>query len=216
MTDADALLRAILLNPADDAPRLVYADFLDERGDGPRAEFIRVQVWHGRNPPAHGLRDGCDCPSCKAFRREHALSAGRARDWVGPVWPYVREHNFYRGLPEWAVMDVAEFLGRAAAVFASLPLIGVRLADRDPRLDAGYFGWYFPWDRAPMGEDSSILPPKLFELLDGMLNPDDPAGDEFAYYETALEADAALSRACVSFGRAEAGLAPLRRRVSRR
>lgn len=41
------LLAAILANHADDLPRLVYADFLDERGgpgDVERAEFIRVQV----------------------------------------------------------------------------------------------------------------------------------------------------------------------------
>lgn len=43
MTDGDALLRAILDEPADDAPRLVYADWLEENGQPERAEFIRVQ-----------------------------------------------------------------------------------------------------------------------------------------------------------------------------
>lgn len=43
MSDGDALLRAILANPADDTARLVYADWLDEQGQGERAEFIRVQ-----------------------------------------------------------------------------------------------------------------------------------------------------------------------------
>jgi uncharacterized protein (TIGR02996 family) len=43
MTDREALLQAILENPDDDAPRLVYADWLDEHGDADRAEFIRVQ-----------------------------------------------------------------------------------------------------------------------------------------------------------------------------
>jgi uncharacterized protein (TIGR02996 family) len=42
-TDDDAFLRAIGAAPADDAPRLVYADWLDDRGDAARAEFIRVQ-----------------------------------------------------------------------------------------------------------------------------------------------------------------------------
>ena len=37
-------LRAICDQPADDAPRLVFADWLDEHGDPDRAEFIRVQV----------------------------------------------------------------------------------------------------------------------------------------------------------------------------
>ena len=43
MTDRDALRRAILESPADDAPRLIYADYLDEHGEPERAEFIRVQ-----------------------------------------------------------------------------------------------------------------------------------------------------------------------------
>ena len=53
MTDTDALLRAVLAAPDDDAPRLVYADWLDEnaealpaveaRAEWARAEFIRLQ-----------------------------------------------------------------------------------------------------------------------------------------------------------------------------
>jgi uncharacterized protein (TIGR02996 family) len=43
-TDGDLLLRAICENPAEDAPRLVYADWLDENGQPERAEFIRVQI----------------------------------------------------------------------------------------------------------------------------------------------------------------------------
>ena len=41
-----AFLQAILEAPNDDSPRLIAADFLEERGgsgDGDRAEFIRVQ-----------------------------------------------------------------------------------------------------------------------------------------------------------------------------
>ena len=33
MTDHDALLRAIVENPAEDTPRLVFADWLDENAD---------------------------------------------------------------------------------------------------------------------------------------------------------------------------------------
>src|SRR2546422_761256 len=42
MSDSAPFLRAICAHPDDDGPRLVYADWLDERGD-PRGEFIRVQ-----------------------------------------------------------------------------------------------------------------------------------------------------------------------------
>jgi uncharacterized protein (TIGR02996 family) len=50
MTDHDALLRAVLESPADDAPRLVLADWLDEHGESERAEFIRLQVAGARDP----------------------------------------------------------------------------------------------------------------------------------------------------------------------
>ena len=47
MNPDDAFLQAIRDAPDDDAPRLIYADWLDERGD-PRGEFIRVQWrWRG-------------------------------------------------------------------------------------------------------------------------------------------------------------------------
>ena len=38
-----ALLKAVADSPADDLPRLVAADWLDDRGDPERAEFIRLQ-----------------------------------------------------------------------------------------------------------------------------------------------------------------------------
>ena len=41
MTD-DAFLAAILATPDDDSPRLIYADWLEERGD-PRGELLRVE-----------------------------------------------------------------------------------------------------------------------------------------------------------------------------
>jgi uncharacterized protein (TIGR02996 family) len=43
MTDCDALLAAILTNPDEDTPRLVYADWLQENDEPERAEFIRLQ-----------------------------------------------------------------------------------------------------------------------------------------------------------------------------
>src|SRR6478672_5262972 len=43
----DAFLKAILVNPKDDAPLLIYSDWLEERGDAvsaTMAEFLRVTV----------------------------------------------------------------------------------------------------------------------------------------------------------------------------
>jgi uncharacterized protein (TIGR02996 family) len=39
-----AFIRAIVDRPDDDAPRLIYADWLDDRGESDRAELIRIQI----------------------------------------------------------------------------------------------------------------------------------------------------------------------------
>jgi hypothetical protein len=116
--------------------------------------------------------------------------------------------EFRRGFPAEVVLLPEAFTARGAAarLFRGAPLVRVRLYTRYPRLGTDGFGWHLPWDGTPMSEDPSILPVQLFTLLDGMRNPADPVGDEFAFYETADEAQAALSRACVRYGRRKAGL----------
>src|SRR5262245_28679842 len=48
--DQLALLWAVIEAPADDAPRLVYADWLEEHGDPTQAEYIRAAVEMERWP----------------------------------------------------------------------------------------------------------------------------------------------------------------------
>jgi uncharacterized protein (TIGR02996 family) len=87
MTDADALLKAILTNPDEDTPRLAYADEIQD-ADPARAEFIRVQVARVRCPN-RGL--GLDeCPECDARQaREQELLRDIGYDIVNTprVWP---------------------------------------------------------------------------------------------------------------------------------
>ena len=55
MSDDDGFLATIIAHPEDDAPRLVYADWLEERGDEvsvARSEFIRVQCELAAYPKA--------------------------------------------------------------------------------------------------------------------------------------------------------------------
>lgn len=49
MTHDDAFL-ADIVGQMDDGPRLVYADWLDDRGEADRADFIRVQIELARLP----------------------------------------------------------------------------------------------------------------------------------------------------------------------
>lgn len=57
-SDGEALFRAVCDNPADDTPRLVYADWLEENGRGERAEFIRLQCEASHRSPAHPTDEG--------------------------------------------------------------------------------------------------------------------------------------------------------------
>jgi uncharacterized protein (TIGR02996 family) len=93
----ESFLRAIRADPEADLPRLVWADWLEERdgpGDAARAEFVRVQCELKRLP------DGD--PGYNALEdREHALLAEHERDWLGDSVTYVSEAGewaFRRGL----------------------------------------------------------------------------------------------------------------------
>src|SRR5947209_2890007 len=105
MTSQAHFLQAILDDPEDDAPRLVFADWLDERGDpalAPRAELIRVQV-----ELARGTAEPARHRALQA--REKELLA-HARDWLGPLAGAVSQWRFTRGLPEvW--LDAEPFAG---------------------------------------------------------------------------------------------------------
>jgi len=89
MSDESALLAAIRAAPEDDAPRLVYADWLDEHGQPERAEFIRVQVALARH----------DDPALR--RREAEILAARHDAFAGPLAaPHLR-FRFERGFVVW-------------------------------------------------------------------------------------------------------------------
>lgn len=78
MTDEQAFLTAICVDPFDDTPRLVYADWLDEHRQPERAEFIRTQIELAKMacvlmqhpPPCGPTRAG---PKCEQLRRRSQL-----------------------------------------------------------------------------------------------------------------------------------------------
>lgn len=121
MTD-DAFIRTICQAPHEDAPRLVYADWLEERGDE-RGEFIRVQIELARLHEPEQLTHGdllCKtedesildhCVGCLAtgvcgrpvvFCRWHELTkrsdellATNRREWTMAGFPKTIESNDY-------------------------------------------------------------------------------------------------------------------------
>lgn len=119
MTDEEGFLQAIIESPDDDAPRLVFADWLEERGD-PRGEFIRVQCEQARMSEDDGqwpIR----------VRREEELLNLHGPAWLGGVSGLVTDCRFARGFVESATMGARQFLTHADKLFRLAPIRHLRL-----------------------------------------------------------------------------------------
>ena len=117
-------LRAICANPADDLPRLVYADYLEESGEPDaiaRAHFIRAQIALTQLPPG-----------TKEYRATLAVSNRLHRmyseDWL---WDLPEELHTYgepqwrRGFIEFASMPWQIFV--AGKLFETVPITRVQI-----------------------------------------------------------------------------------------
>lgn len=114
------LVDQILQNPDDDTARLVYADWLDEHGDGPRAELIRVQVQRARLPV-------WEREQVPLQLRESALLAKHGTKWKAelPSIEGVAWGEFRRGFVATAeFVNFAGLSGNASACWAATPLEG--------------------------------------------------------------------------------------------
>jgi uncharacterized protein (TIGR02996 family) len=115
MTDEDAFLRAVIADPEDDAPRLIYADWLDEHGQSARAELIRLQCARARWP------DDDSYPAQLMEREAHLLLA-YARDWGAPVSGLTLSYHFGRGFIEHVMCDMLTFLEHYDELFRVAPV----------------------------------------------------------------------------------------------
>src|SRR5262245_14016045 len=90
MSDRAALIGAVLDHPADDTPRLVFADWLEENDQPERAEFIRVQIELAKLPKAQ--RD-----ASKPGKRAAALLKKHKAAWQAALGLESYEEQFRRG-----------------------------------------------------------------------------------------------------------------------
>lgn len=128
--EANALRKAICAAPDDDTPRLVYADWLQEHGDEPRAEFIRAQVELARI-------EGDDPRRPALARRELELLREHRPEWVKPkpLWP--GDMVFRRGfVAEMSFAGRDVFERYAGQVFAAHPVTSVWLTGQESHLRA--------------------------------------------------------------------------------
>jgi uncharacterized protein (TIGR02996 family) len=126
-----ALLRAIREAPADDAPRLVLAEWLDENGEPGPAEFIRVQCELARLPgPVVALEcravvrpAGPDRPGFKAV----VPLGGRPAPAVGDLVTLTPVDAVGPPVPDLVVTDVAghPWAGRRAGPDAEVEVTAV-------------------------------------------------------------------------------------------
>jgi uncharacterized protein (TIGR02996 family) len=124
MTEDEALLRAVLAAPDDDAPRLVYADWLDEHGDPARAAFIRIQVELARQP--------ADPDRVLQLRKaELTLLRANREAWTAWVPGWAEARTFRRGFLEGIRAEAGAFIAGADEVRRRTPLSAVRLDGRE-------------------------------------------------------------------------------------
>jgi uncharacterized protein (TIGR02996 family) len=153
MTERADFLRAICAAPADDAPRLVYADWLDEAGEWELAEYIRVgcelAVLVRRQRTGTATRDD-SARHRDLFHRECELKLTVYPRYIRPVFDWLRERDFdpeecvfnRGGFLDMVVSPADAWLAHAAELRAAQPVRGARLTTRP-----NWFRWPGPCDR---------------------------------------------------------------------
>jgi uncharacterized protein (TIGR02996 family) len=115
MSEREAFLRAICESPDDDAPRLIYADWLEERGD-PLSEFIRVEcamVGLAREDPRFR----------RLWVRDLELLRRHKDKWFGRVRQKLAWWETRRGFMDEVRTDAATFLEHAEELFRFNPAV---------------------------------------------------------------------------------------------
>lgn len=106
-----AFLAAIYESPEDDAPRLVYADWLEEFGQPERADLIRLECRMAKGEPYSSDEDD----------RAFDLVEEHSKAWTAHL-PQAESvtWQFHRGFPEELQIEVAFLLDRWH-VWAAVP-----------------------------------------------------------------------------------------------
>lgn len=109
-------LESIRAAPEDDAPRLVFADWLEEQGD-PRCDLIRVQCEMAQ------LEETDDRYKELKYREREILRRHEPK-WLAPVAHLpIPGHQFRRGFIEQVELDAELFCEKLPEVTAALPML---------------------------------------------------------------------------------------------
>lgn len=215
MTEQDAFLRSICEHPDDDAPRLIFADWLEERGQRDRAEFIRIQCElakmkcdrKGHHYPCRSRGPGgASGPfhTCHTLqKRERKLLMAYWAKWYPPIRVGVACRNlnrcrlpgftieFRRGFIESITCPCQQWLDHGPAILAACPTIReVRMSDKQPHQVAEHWLWGDEMIGAGYADRSCFLPPGIYARLVGRF-----------FYESERQAVDALSQAALAYAR---------------
>lgn len=122
-------IAAICEAPEDDAPRLIYADWLDEHGQEARAEFIRVQcalASLAENDPRRPMLEECEANHLTRYHSQWSECLKGLAGWT----------EFRRGFIETINIESRRFLQHAQQLFELAPIRHVRLLDVGSSLNA--------------------------------------------------------------------------------
>ncbi len=185
MNDGEMLLAEILANPACDTRRLVYADWLEENGQGARAEFIRVQVdesgrrrgqrLNGRRPVAVLRRIQIRMWATGIVASWFPPGVCTSADHIGIILP----SSFDRGVVASVTCTAADWLTHGDGLLTRHPVERVRLTTEPNEREFGtirLMNWgqrtavYYRWPRIEFQLPERRVAPE-WVVNDLLLNP---------------------------------------------
>jgi uncharacterized protein (TIGR02996 family) len=208
MTPRHAFLRAVLDAPHDDAPRLVFADWLDDYGDDAdqaRARLIRLQCARAALVPG---RQGALPPE------ELILLERYGPRWRAEILGDQTEEgitaSFWRGFLADVRSPLALWLELGPALVRRAPLRSVVFTDRSPAVRAARAGdppgsVRYTWAQPIPGRPAALcdLPPAICRHLPG--TPYEVADAVWHEYLSLPEALQAASVAGLAWTRTQSG-----------
>jgi uncharacterized protein (TIGR02996 family) len=126
MTDSEFLC-AIRVDPDNDAPRLIYADWLDEHERPARAEFIRLQV-EGEGLPWFDVRRFCTNLRLEEIIARDPSFHDDLPEWAAKVCDTARHQSYRRGLPTLICCDPEDWLRHGHEILARYPVEEVQFS----------------------------------------------------------------------------------------
>jgi uncharacterized protein (TIGR02996 family) len=212
----EAFLRFVTSARDDDTPRLLFADWLASRGSTLRAAFVRAQLAAAKAMHAADWEDSDEYQEAKrvvgsvddsllwTWAKEDGLPAPSSyiqlQQEHGDDWEYLRitDHDFsiayHRGFVTSLTCPELYWLDHGPLLCRRLPLRHVELHGLWPSQNAnGGWSWHLRTAAGSGGYAHSLTEP-VFRCLLGRRG-------RAAVYLTQEEADDALSRACLAYGR---------------